>query len=604
MARMTCLGLLALVACGGSQSSGERAAGPSDSTSPELEAPLATEGVSETPADPQAQRAIFGGTLHIAEDGHTAIVGDVQGDRLFVVDTATGVMKHSIALEAGAIPFRITDAGGQAYVSLRGSGQIAVVDLASGELVDTWEACLEPRGLDVDGGNLWLACASSELVRIDRSTGARSVLQVDKDLRDVVVDEDFLWVSRLRSAEVLRITRDGEILERQSPPMVRHQRSVFGDADPFGSTVGWSMSKHPLTGVVVTHQRAFLRPLVIVPGEQEGAYGVPEEPLCGGILATGLTWFTSEAPPVTSRFVHAPLAVDSEVQANGSVLLAVAGADNASDVVRVSASAFDGGETGACSFEPAADVFATSRATSVRVDHAGRTVVLGRAPLTLRIDGALVDLGVAPDLPDAGFSTFHADAGLGVSCAGCHPEANDDGHTWNFDPIGPRRTQSVAVGLAGTEPFHWDGDMDDMTHLMSDVFVGRMGGDEDSATEATSSELLTWLDAQVPHRVTPSGTLEQISRGGDLFWSAEVGCGDCHTGTSLTDSKTHRVGTGRPLQTPSLVGIAGRGPYMHDGCAKTLHERFGECGGGDRHGVTSHLDAADIDALVAYLETL
>lgn len=59
-----------------------------------------------------------------------------------------------------------------------------------------------------------------------------------------------------------------------------------------------------------------------------------------------------------------------------------------------------------------------------------------------------------------------------------------------------------------------------------------------------------------------------------------------------------------PLQTPSLLGVSARPPYLHDGCAPTLADRFGPCGGGDQHGKTSALGAADLDALIAYLETL
>ncbi len=45
---------------------------------------------------------------------------------------------------------------------------------------------------------------------------------------------------------------------------------------------------------------------------------------------------------------------------------------------------------------------------------------------------------------------------------------------------------------------------------------------------------------------------------------------------------------------------------MHDGCAPTLHDRFTNtaCGGGDKHGKTSHLAPEQIDDLVAYLESL
>jgi hypothetical protein len=64
------------------------------------------------------------------------------------------------------------------------------------------------------------------------------------------------------------------------------------------------------------------------------------------------------------------------------------------------------------------------------------------------------------------------------------------------------------------------------------------------------------------------------------------------------------VGTDGTFQVPSLLNVAARAPYMHDGCAPTLADRFGPCGGGDHHGVTSPLGAAQIADLVAYLQTL
>jgi cytochrome c peroxidase len=56
------------------------------------------------------------------------------------------------------------------------------------------------------------------------------------------------------------------------------------------------------------------------------------------------------------------------------------------------------------------------------------------------------------------------------------------------------------------------------------------------------------------------------------------------------------------------VGVGARGPFMHNGCAPTLRDRFAkgndQCTGGDKHGVTSQLSTEDIDDLVNYLETL
>jgi hypothetical protein len=43
---------------------------------------------------------------------------------------------------------------------------------------------------------------------------------------------------------------------------------------------------------------------------------------------------------------------------------------------------------------------------------------------------------------------------------------------------------------------------------------------------------------------------------------------------------------------------------MHDGCAKTLAERFDPACGGAKHGNTAQLSDAETRDLVSYLETL
>jgi hypothetical protein len=64
------------------------------------------------------------------------------------------------------------------------------------------------------------------------------------------------------------------------------------------------------------------------------------------------------------------------------------------------------------------------------------------------------------------------------------------------------------------------------------------------------------------------------------------------------------VGTGEPFRVPSLVGVRWRAPYLHDGRAPTLRDRFGPNCGGDLHGHTSQLTQSQINDLVTYLDTL
>ena len=111
-----------------------------------------------------------------------------------------------------------------------------------------------------------------------------------------------------------------------------------------------------------------------------------------------------------------------------------------------------------------------------------------------------------------------------------------------------------------------------------------------------------WLD-RIP---APKGVVTDAAaalRGRALFDNVDVGCATCHSGAQLTNNQRFDVGKGS-IKVPCLVGVGARAPVMHDGCAATLRERFGACGGGDLHGKTSQLTTAEIADLVAYLESL
>src|SRR6478736_2507942 len=58
------------------------------------------------------------------------------------------------------------------------------------------------------------------------------------------------------------------------------------------------------------------------------------------------------------------------------------------------------------------------------------------------------------------------------------------------------------------------------------------------------------------------------------------------------------------LQVPSLIAVGYRAPFMHNGCAATLLDRFNPKCGGDKHGNVATLTDAQRNDLVAYLESL
>ena len=193
---------------------------------------------------------------------------------------------------------------------------------------------------------------------------------------------------------------------------------------------------------------------------------------------------------------------------------------------------------------------------------------------------------------DTGNTLFHLETNSGLSCASCHPEGQEDGHVWHFMGFGPRRTQSLRGGLLGTEPFHWDGAETDFSALTTDVMQGRMGGPVLSVDQ--SNALAGYIDV-LPAMPAPAvASSAAIARGQSLFNDYKLGCATCHSGARFSNDQTVDVGSiDGPLQVPGLVGLWARAPYLHDGCAKTLTERFTHCDNGS-HGNLQGLTGDDL----------
>ena len=107
---------------------------------------------------------------------------------------------------------------------------------------------------------------------------------------------------------------------------------------------------------------------------------------------------------------------------------------------------------------------------------------------------------------------------------------------------------------------------------------------------------------------TPSRSAEapdpaKVARGKELFHTETVGCAVCHTqGGVGSDGSRHDVGTGVPVETPSLRFVARTGPYLHDGRYETLSQLLRETRG--KMGWAADMPPEDLSALEAYLLTL
>jgi mono/diheme cytochrome c family protein len=546
---------------------------------------------------------ISGGTLLVRGGGEEVVVSDPDHDQLLVVDVAEVKIKSTIALQAGDEPGRLVeDADGRVHAVLRGGAAVATVDAEEGTMIERRSVCAYPRGIAYDEGidSLHVACADGHFVTLPAAGGEPTrVVELERDLRDVVVENGRIWVSSFRSAELLRLDEDAAVVERLRPPEV-----TDFDAQPLAPSVAWRLIAAPGGGVLMIHQRAKKGEILIEPGGYAGGG-------CGGIVVTAATLFApGEAPESTASFA-APLGVDVAVTPeNDAVIVAAAGAIQHGQLAigvptvgRVGLETLRAGTGPEETCEFAEPVFSsvTSSGQAVAVAYAGdQLVVQTRDPWLINVG----DRGVA--IPgdsrlDTGHFLFHASTGAGLACASCHPEGREDGQTWNFQAIGPRRTQSIGGVLAATEPFHWGGDEADFTALVNDVMTGRMLGPELQAGHVAA--LKGYIDAIPPWATPAPSDSDAVARGKALFEREDVACATCHSGPNLTNNESVDVGTGATLQVPSLLGLAFRAPFLHDGCAETIGDRFSDCGGSS-HGDTSGLSDAELSDLTTYLESL
>ena len=137
---------------------------------------------------------------------------------------------------------------------------------------------------------------------------------------------------------------------------------------------------------------------------------------------------------------------------------------------------------------------------------------------------------------------------------------------------------------------------------MDNVFAVRMAGTQPTHSEHLSlGPFLERIPAPAPIGMANT---DAAVRGKAIFESSGTACLGCHVGALMSTKQIVDVGTGGAFKVPSLVGVGARAPFLHDGCAATLMDRFTTCGGGDLHGKTSQLTPAQLSDLVAYLETL
>lgn len=616
LAAVVCAGGCA-VGCDGPRTPSAEGAAPDAApgpTEPAVELPDA--GGLEVVASAAGVAPIGGGTLAVTPDGRFAIVADPDRGavwRVRLADASGPAEAVRLGLPPDAEPGRVALSPDAriAYVALRGAASLLALDVETGAERFRVATCAEPRGLTVvpaatavAGPGLWVACTDGRVAVHDFETGAaRPGIDAEPDLRDAVVDTH---------GEVV-LTTFRHFHRNGRPPA----DVPGGGGTLFRPAVAWRTLALPQGGTVTLHQLQRVDTLPTgAPYYGSGGCG-------GGVVLSAIG--VDGGPPMGLN--DAPLPVDLAVEPAGRLLAYVAAgvgpfrspgvgagqvglvrlplvqADPSLDACLAVESWQPGG-----AFEPVAvaiadgAIFVHSRQPLAVLRLALAPPADAPAPLFAE-QAPVVSTIEAPSVADTGHDLFHrAPIAGSVACASCHPEGEDDGHVWDFQEFGLRRTPSITGGLLDTAPFHWSGELADFGALADEVMTGRMRGP--ALNGEAKAALGAFIDGLRPRRLSADLDAAEVERGRALFFDAAVGCAECHVDGTGSDNLNHNVGTGEPLQTPTLRNLRVRSPYMHDGCAAALEDRFEACGGDERHGHIGQLGVEERLALVAYLKSL
>jgi hypothetical protein len=578
----------------------------------------ANPAVAETGRD----APLLGGTLLVTRDGLTAVAADPDRDSLFLADLETGTVT-ALVLDDQDRPGRLVEGpDGIVFAIARGNNALVRVDVASGTSTRRDQICGAPMGIDYDPATeqIVVACRSGQLVNLDPdSLQTLRALTLDDDLRDVVVQGSELVVTRFRTTQITVVNPAGNAtrLGRLAEPVAS-----------FAVDGAFRTVAVPGGGVAIVHQEATNQTLTPSATLNVAAYYGGSSGCSQPILAPAIsviispfvntdeasflgTHSTLDLTRMTRRLGGATGPLDIALSQDGSrlALLAMGNIwsarqerprlyvmDREQALIEASPVLPD-----ACGNSPdAAEV--TGQPVAVAFDAQGRYIVQSREPATLQLeDGRTLQLSQESRSSTA-LSLFYKNNGSGVSCAACHLDAEDDGHTWMLDEFGARRTQTL-VGVSDRAPFHWGGELATFRELIDEVMVQRMAFPT-APSEGELNAVQSWLDRLPVADLAPALDPDAVARGAALFRDEQVGCSGCHQGPTFTDGQRYDVDTGGTFVTPSLLGVGLRAPLMHDGCAVSLRDRFGGCGGDDRHGTTSSLSTTQLDDLVSFMRSL
>lgn len=507
--------------------------------------------------------------LAVLPDGERLLAVDRSGNGLLLLDVREGAVRNLGRLDVGPDPVKVVIAqdGRSCVVASLWSRRLEFVELSSREgaerpgLVMTGELDLpfSPRDLAIGPEN-------AKLIAADAFGGRLAVVDLSHKTLDSIRS---VTAHNIRG---LAVTPDGRRLVLAHQVARRGGRTNVED-------VHWG-------ALLSSHVRSLRIDALLSSGSDEDL-------LRGGSLVDlGYARYGAGDP--------AALVCDR----TGGIAIALAGIGE----LAVSRSPsghirrFDAGD------RPSALALAPGGKTVYVADARNDTIAAFEISSGRRLQQISLGPRPEPTLVDRGEQLFH-DARLShdgwVSCHSCHTDGHSNGQLG--DTLGdgsygaPKRVPSL-LGVGATGPWAWNGSVERLEDQVRKSVEFSMRGRSPSSEQVQAlTAYLRSLSPPRPFVGTPPVKL--VERGRAVFESQ--GCARCHKAPEYTARGRYDVGLvdeagNRKFNPPSLRGVGGREPLLHDGRAATLHDVFQT----HRHPRETELAADEIEALVAYLKTL
>ncbi|TNE88163.1 MAG: c-type cytochrome [Deltaproteobacteria bacterium] len=555
-------------------------------------------------------------------------------------------------IEVGSEPTRVARVGDRYFVTLRGEGALAVVELqgSTAVVVDRLPLGAEPFGVVAsEEGELFVALAGENaVVALDSDTlvetGRWSV--PDEPRWVAVGGHRRVYVGSMKNASLHQIDLDRDVVERVELPTVTRSlqdgesveltNRITGDmsVSPDGrflavpilsvdnrtSGNGQSQTSDTTYGSSSPGPDRF-NPGVALMGL--GRNGDADNPLA--VLSATTEDFSDDrfaaARSFPSAAIYSPAGDQILVPMEGSHVVSV---------LQLQQEAFDNGLVSPELFKmngystPLAVAYATPTGPrSLAFVDQDEAVVHNWLDRSVSVMGGIdfnhgeFGSSTSMDTPievshfstsvERGRNAFNTATnssmqapGSGVTCATCHFDGREDGLTWSLED-GPRQTMNLGGVMSDTLPITWDGSVQQITTEVILTSGNRMGGE--GADPQLAADVAAYID--ITRAALPSWEIDgdAIARGEVLFNREDVGCAECHPAPTFTDGENHEVIGGRMINTPTLRGLAASGPYFHNGEAMDLDAVLSTSRIG-RMGDIGMLSTDEIEDLRAYLLSL